>query len=80
MASPQWSQFHSVFPSVFNIRNLSLTKPISDLTYKGSEPYNWLSAAIKAFAAIKSAFTLAPIVYHPNNGLTFVLGMEVSEP
>ncbi|XP_075708325.1 uncharacterized protein LOC142742455 [Rhinoderma darwinii] len=60
------------------ISNFSLTSPISTLTKKGMNAKVWTPEVDSAFNSLKSAFTSASILHHPDVSRQFSLEVDAS--
>ncbi|KAL0187127.1 hypothetical protein M9458_018797, partial [Cirrhinus mrigala] len=61
------------------IRGFSLiAAPLTSMTKRSSPHLTWTAAAIQAFADLKSRFTTAPILHHPDPSLPFVVEVDAS--
>ncbi|XP_069599266.1 uncharacterized protein [Ranitomeya imitator] len=61
------------------IRNFSeVVSPITQLTRKRST-FSWTPQAQEAFSHLKSKFTTAPILVHPNPELAFIVEVDASD-
>lgn len=56
----------------------ALTAPLTNLLWKGVK-FMWGPAEQEAFTALKAAFTIEPILHHPNLSQPFVVEIEASD-
>lgn len=56
----------------------SITSPLTNLLRGKPESLSWTPAATEAFAALKRAFTSAPLLVYPNPELPFVVEVDAS--
>ncbi|XP_067281140.1 uncharacterized protein [Pseudorasbora parva] len=61
------------------IRNFSsVAAPLTAMTRGGNTKLRWSTDALQAFNALKSHFTTAPILHHPDPHLPFVVEVDAS--
>lgn len=61
------------------IRGYSIiAAPLTSMTRRSSQFLKWTPAALQAFADLKSRFTTAPILHHPDPSLPFIVEVDVS--
>ncbi|KAL0177254.1 hypothetical protein M9458_026148, partial [Cirrhinus mrigala] len=61
------------------IRGFSLiAAPLTSMTKRSSPHLTWTTAATQAFTDLKSRFTTAPILHHPDPSLPFVVEVDAS--
>ncbi|KAG1925560.1 retrotransposable element [Pimephales promelas] len=61
------------------IRNFSsVASPLTSMTRRSSSHLTWSTTAQEAFAELKSRFTSAPILHHPDPELPFIVEVDAS--
>ncbi|KAK3510353.1 hypothetical protein QTP70_004938 [Hemibagrus guttatus] len=56
----------------------SITSPLTNLLRNKPKSLTWTPAAIQAFNTLKQAFTIAPLLVHPDPELPFVVEVDAS--
>ncbi|KAL0168429.1 hypothetical protein M9458_036651, partial [Cirrhinus mrigala] len=55
-----------------------IAAPLTSMTRQSSQFLKWTPAALQAFADLKSQFTTAPILHHPDPFLPFIVEVDAS--
>ncbi|KAK3548347.1 hypothetical protein QTP70_010578 [Hemibagrus guttatus] len=56
----------------------SVTSPLTSLLQNKPKSLAWTPAATQAFDMLKTVFTTAPLLVHPNSELTFIIEVDAS--